>query len=445
MTSRGAGLRLRLFASLTGAALIAGALLAVPELLAVRDALYARKVADATLALRTELASCAPPDCLPRVAEADLQWLQRRLMNDDSCPREPRLSRSSAVLCQPLEGELGAIRMRVPLGDVRVQLGALDARLLALLGLGLVGMVVLSVALLERAVVRRLHATHQELAAIGAAAPDDPLAESGDAVSNLEVSVRQLGQRLRDERARTAAQIAELQARNAELRDARARLERSEHLAGVGRLASGVAHEVGNPISAVIAYAALLKERAGDPQSREFIERIEREAARVDRILRDLIDLARPAPEAVLPVALARTVDFARASVASQPAFAAVTIEVALPADLPAVRGDEHYLSQVFVNLFTNAARAGAKAVRVSGGAADGGVAVEVRDDGRGIPDEALPRLFEPFFTTAAPGEGSGLGLALCHATLERFGGSIEAVQPASGPGALFRLRFARA
>jgi signal transduction histidine kinase len=126
--------------------------------------------------------------------------------------------------------------------------------------------------------------------------------------------------------------------------------------------------------------------------------------------------------------------------VASQ--HARVAFETALPADLPPVRGDEHYLAQVFVNLLANAARAGASRVRVSGRLSEGGVLVEVEDDGTGIPAEALPRLFEPFFTTSAPGQGTGLGLALCHATMMRFGGSIAARNRQGERGAVFELRF---
>ena len=102
---------------------------------------------------------------------------------------------------------------------------------------------------------------------------------------------------------------------------------------------------------------------------------------------------------------------------------------------------EQHYLVQVLVNLLVNAAKAGARTVRVGAQATAQGLAVEVIDDGPGIPAEVLPRLFEPFFTTAAPGQGTGLGLALCHATLERFGGSIS-VRAGEPSGAVFTLRL---
>jgi signal transduction histidine kinase len=252
--------------------------------------------------------------------------------------------------------------------------------------------------------------------------------------------VNRLAERLREERARTRSQIEELETTNRKLREARADLARSERLASVGRLAAGVAHEVGNPVSALIGYAGLMRERIAQGKDvAGYAERVEREASRIDRILRDLLDLARPSAP-LQAVDLRRALEAARASVAPQ--HPEVTFEPDIPATLPPVRGDEHYLAQVFINLLSNAARAGASRVRIRGESIDGGVVVRVEDDGSGIPPEALPRLFEPFFTTAAPGRGSGLGLALCHATLERFGGSVTADNRSDGPGAVFELRF---
>jgi signal transduction histidine kinase len=342
------------------------------------------------------------------------------------CPR--RQGSSELALCEEIAPDL-LLQLREDLTPVRDQLGQLDARLLLTLGFFVALMVAAAVWLLERGVVRRLAQVDAALEIVGAEQEGQQLLpEGGDAVGRLGAAVNRLAQRLREERARTRAQIEELRA-------AREEVLRASRLASVGRLAAGVAHEVGNPVAALLGYAALMRERLAQGKDvGEYAERVEREAARIDRIVRDLLDLARP-PAELLPVDLRKVVESARGSVAG------LAVEVDLPADLPRVKGEEHYLAQVFVNLFSNAARAGARRVRVSGQPAQ----LLVEDDGRGIPPDALPRLFEPFFSTAAPGQGTGLGLALCHATMQRIGGSISARNRDGQPGAVFELTFSPA
>ncbi len=431
MTGDRASLRLRLLAIVVAAALVPIAPLTIVLLLQVRDALYARAVADARARLADVRQRCAGTSC-PEASGI------RRI--EGPCP--PRSGRASEelVLCEPVPGG-GALELRQDLRPVREQLKALDGRLLGTLVLFVAILVALAVWLLERGVGRRLERIDEALEGIGAEQQGpNLLPEGGDAVGRVGAAVNRLAQRLREERARTRSQIEALEAANQELREAREDLARSERLATVGRLAAGVAHEVGNPVSALIGYAALIRDRLAQGKDVSgYAGRIEREATRIDRILRDLLDLARP-PAALQAVDLRRAVDSARSTVGPQ--HAQVSFETALPPDLPPVRADEHYLSQVFVNLMTNAAKAGASRVRVSGRTADSGVWVEVEDDGSGIPPEVLPRLFEPFFTTAAPGEGSGLGLALCHATMERFGGAIAARNRAGTRGTVVELRF---
>lgn len=422
-----AGLRLRLFAIVLAAALLAIAPLAIVVLLQVRDALYARRVADARARLSAAAAAaraCPDATCVDRIARAAGGKAVR------SCAAAMVRRGEDLVLCEP------PVELRDDLSLVREQLAALDARLLWSLALFVALLVIVAVSLLERGVVRRLGLIDTALESVGAEqGGPDLLPEGGDAVGRVGAAVNRLAQRLREERARTRAQIDALEKANREIRDARAEVERSERLASVGRLAAGVAHEVGNPVTALIAYAALMRERLAQGQDvAEYAGRVEREAQRIDRILRDLLDLARPRPLALQPVDLRRAVELARGSVE-------LPVEAALPADLPSAHAEEHYVVQVLVNLMTNARRAGASRVRVSGRAADGAVFLAIEDDGKGIAPEALPRLFEPFFTTAAPGEGTGLGLALCHATMERLGGAIGA-RNNEGKGATFELRF---
>lgn len=423
-------LRLRLLAIVLAAALLPIAPLAIALLLQVRDAVYARQLADARAkvsALAATARACPDRACTEGVARAAGAKLKLR-----PCTSRTARKGDAMILCEELSPGL-SFEVPESLTPVRDQLDALDRRLLVTLAFFVVLLVAVAVWLLERGVVRRLSEIDLALGLVGEQGGPQLLPEGGDAVGRVGAAVNRLTQRLQEERARTRAQIEELRA-------AREEVLRASSLASVGRLAAGVAHEVGNPVSALIGYSALMRERLAQGKDvAEYAARVEREAARIDRIVRDLLDLARP-PAELLPIDLRRAVEAARESV--EPQHPGVKFEVEVPADLPRVAGEEHYVAQVFVNLLTNAARAGATRVRIAGAVEDGSARVLVEDDGRGIPAEAMARLFEPFFTLAAPGQGTGLGLALCHATMERIGGAISACNREGSPGAIFELRF---
>jgi signal transduction histidine kinase len=445
MTGQRGSLRLRLFAIVLAAAVVPMAPLAVTLLLQVRDALYARRLADARGRLQTAARAvtqgCAPGDfaCQQRIAAGAGATIATR-----GCDREVAREGQKLLLCAPLPG--GSIEMSEELSPVREQLEGLDLRLVATL-LGFVALLVaIAVWLLERGFVQRLERVDAALEGVGAEQEGPTLLpEGGDAVGRVGAAVNRLAQRLREERGRTRAHIDELELANQKLREAREDLERSERLASVGRLAAGVAHEVGNPVAALIGYAALMRERLAQGKDvAEYAERVEREAVRIDRILRDLLDLARPRDLKLAPVDLRRAAAEARSLIEPQAVWQGAALEIGLPADLPDALGEEHYVVQVLVNLLANAARAGAKVVRIEGRADGESILLDVVDDGPGIPPDAIPRLFEPFFTTAPPGQGTGLGLALCHATMERIGGGISA-HNANRIGAVFTLRFRRA
>ena len=430
MSGDRASLRVRLLAIVLAATLLPIVPFSIVLLLQVRDGIYGRAVADARARLADVRSRCTAGAC-PEAA-----GIRRRA---EPCSTPGNRTVQELILCEDVPG--GSLELRESLQPIRAQLGGLHRRILASLALFVLILVGLAVWLLERGVGRGLGHIDLALEAVGAE-QEGPglLPEGGDPVGRVAAAVNRLAERLREERARTRSQIKALEAANRKLREAREDLARSERLASVGRLAAGVAHVVGNPVSALIGYAALLRERIAQGKDvSQYAERVEREASRIDRILRDLLDLARPIPT-VQAVDLRRAVEVAGASVAPQ--HRQLALEPALPDGLPLVRGEEHYLAQVFVNLMANAARAGATRVRVTGQAVEGGVLVQVEDDGSGIPADALPRMFEPFFTTAAPGQGSGLGLALCHATMDRFGGSISARNREGAPGAVFELRF---
>jgi two-component system, NtrC family, sensor kinase len=270
----------------------------------------------------------------------------------------------------------------------------------------------------------------------------------GLALSRAAVAFERLAAALEEERLRLAAKVEELTRAGRALDDAHTSLARSERLATVGRLAAGLAHEIGNPLGAISGYVEVARVRlppGADPDLVAAVGRIAEAAARIDRTLRDLLDFARPAPPRLAPLPLAGVLDTAVRLARVQARFRHVEVEVLLPPGLPPALADEHQLSQVLLNLLLNAGDAmrGEGRVVLSAEAVAEGRAVElsVADAGPGIAPEHLARLFDPFFTTKEPGEGTGLGLAISHRIVESLGGTLTA---ANGPrgGAVFRLRL---
>jgi signal transduction histidine kinase len=334
----------------------------------------------------------------------------------------------------------------------------------------LVGVAILAAgaALLFRSIGRpvdRLLAAAESLGR--GAASDLPLLEppgeaAGRGLSRAAVAFERLAAAHVAERARLAEKVSELESANAELVRARESLLRTERLATLGRLASGIAHEVGNPLGAIAGYVELARDRlhivsAGgrEPAGRvsprteldDFLARIGAEAQRIDRIVRDLLDLARPAEPALAAVRLEAPLDAALRLARVQGRFKAVEVEIALPDRLPPVLADERRLAQVLLNLLLNAgdAMGGAGRVTVAAREAGGCVEVEVRDTGPGIASADLARVFEPFFTTKGAGQGTGLGLAVSQGIVESFDGELSAVNAPEGGAVLtVRLRAAR-
>jgi len=301
--------------------------------------------------------------------------------------------------------------------------------------------------LLHRLVARPLERLLGAAARLGPSGAGLPVLgePGGHALARAAVAFERVASALEEERARLAAKVDELTAANRSLAEVRESLLRSEKLATVGRLAAGLAHEVGNPLGAIAGYAAVARSRLPPEPPGELADAIDRIAAaagRIDRTVRDLLDFARPAQAVLAPLDLGPVVDGALRLARVQARFRHVEVALSLPPGLRPV-ADEHQLTQVLLNLFLNAgdAMGGAGRVEVRAWQEAARVAVEVRDSGPGIPAEDLPRVFDPFFTTKEPGQGTGLGLAICHRIVDSAGGEIDAGNAAGG-GARFTLRL---
>ena len=264
----------------------------------------------------------------------------------------------------------------------------------------------------------------------------------------------------REVRRRTEA----LEQRNAELRDALDKLRRaqdnlvrSEKLASMGRLVAGIAHEINNPVNAVINSLGPLEEavkriEAADPggpiatlaaEAAEILAVVQRGAARTKSIVQALHGYARGDESVEREVFLARSVDDTLGLLQHRLRQVKVVKDVDPGAR---IRGFPGQVDQVLMNLLTNAAQAigdRGGTIRVGAQIGDARVLLTVSDDGPGIPAAVLPRIFDPFFTTKDVGEGSGLGLSIVHGIIERHGGQID-VESKPGQGTTFTISFPR-
>ena len=233
------------------------------------------------------------------------------------------------------------------------------------------------------------------------------------------------------------ALAAQFNAMTRSLAEHQEKLVQSEKLAGIGRLAAGVAHEINNPLAVIVGYVKLLRRRAEGALA-EDLARVEDEAGKAQQIVEGLLDLARAPAAAPEPVDLRALCDEAVARLQETGRLGGARVTVA---GAGRVAGQPHRLRQVVLNLVRNGAEAAGPEgrVEVEVAAEPGGARVEVRDDGPGLPEAARGKLFEPFFTTKPT--GTGLGLAVSQAIVRAHGGDVTA-DAAPGGGARFTVRL---
>ena len=402
---------------------------------------------------------------------------------------------------RPLLGQLGA-RHRLPVAEIRAPI-TLRAKLVFFLGSvtvftsGLVllfalspsqprstmlGSIALALALalgLVHLIVRdmvtpvvALEERADEMARGELARPVPPSGEA-DEIGRLSFAFEEMRRALRDKLRSTESlnidlerevrrRTEVLEQRNLELHDALEKLRRaqddlvrSEKLASMGRLVAGIAHEINNPVNAVINTLGPLEEAlqtlVATPNSEaaaraatdagEMLRVVQRGAARSKAIVQALHNYSRGDEQRPRELSLARSVDDTLDLLRHH--LRNVRVEKQIDPDLR-ITGFPGQIDQVFMNLITNAAQAVGErepsgTIRVAAAARADDVEITVSDDGPGIAAEVIPRIFDPFFTTKDVGEGSGLGLSIVHGIVDRHGGRIE-VQSRMGEGTTFRI-----
>jgi len=225
----------------------------------------------------------------------------------------------------------------------------------------------------------------------------------------------------------------------AERRAMEAQLRQSQKLESIGTLASGVAHEINNPITGIINYAHLVHDRTSDVSLKRFAEGIAREGERVAEIVRNLLSFSRHEKESHSPARICDIVEQTLSLVTAVLRKDQIHVDVDVPADLPDIRCRSQQIQQVLMNLLTNARDAlnarypkldEDKIVRiVARSVSESGkewIRLTVEDHGAGIPEEIVERIFDPFFTTKPRDKGTGLGLSISHGIIRDHGGSLS-------------------
>jgi two-component system NtrC family sensor kinase len=304
---------------------------------------------------------------------------------------------------------------------------------------------------LTRLIVRPLDSLSQaaQNVTLGSQRLDVPASRVRE-LAELGTSLKRMTDRLLSEEASLKAKIAEVERATSDLTKAQRQLFRSERLASVGRLAAGLAHEIGNPIAALMGLQELLLDGDLSPaEQRDFVKRMQAETERIHRTLRDLLQFARPSRETNGSADSLGDVEGAihdtAALVVHQSSMKELELSIDVYPGLPRVTLGTEQLVQVLLNLILNAADAltdqkGGKISVVARPRAES-VEIEVRDNGPGVSPEVADQIFEPFFTTKEVGKGTGLGLSVCQGLVGAVGGSLSLDQSAT-QGARFIVQL---
>ena len=263
-------------------------------------------------------------------------------------------------------------------------------------------------------------------------------------IAQLTSSFNTMTEALAHSRRQTEQTIASLHRANRELSETQGRLARSQKMAAVGHLAAGMAHEIGNPLGAAMGYLGMLKGESNGKEFPDLIQYAQNELERIDKLVRDLLDFARPGDAAQDVFDPGDAAHEAMTLLTHQGLFrGAMRLADEIPQKLSPVRAQRHKLVQVFTNLLLNARDAcgNAGTVAVRGRFEASWIVFEVEDDGPGMNQEVAAQIFDPFFTTKEPGRGRGLGLFFCHKAVEQMGGRLDVVSE-TGRGSRFVLRL---
>lgn len=229
-----------------------------------------------------------------------------------------------------------------------------------------------------------------------------------------------------------------------DLRRTQEQLLQSEKMSAVGQLISGVAHELNNPLTAILGYAQLLESEKLEPRVEEFIMKLHKQAQRTQRIVQNLLSFARQHKPKRIHVDLRSVIEDTIALRDYDLRVNNIVVDRDFDPVLPSVVADPHQLEQVYLNIINNAAdamldRSAGGVLKIRVFSENGNVVSQFHDSGPGMSDPK--HVFDPFYTTKGVGKGTGLGLSICYGIVKEHGGEISA-QNVPGGGALIEVRL---
>ena len=386
---------------------------------------------------------------------------------------------------------IGGIRMEVPISDLTTRL--LESKKIIVITIisDAFVLIIFGSFLLSRVLVRPM----KDLVRLTKQISDGDFSKSIEVTSKNEIgqlmeSFNRMTERLKENQESIGNYLESLESTNKQLKQAQEELIRTEKLASIGRFAAGVAHEVGNPLGAILGYTSILKKEGIDrEEAKDYMKRIEGEIDRISKIVRELLDFARPSKFEMREVEINKIIESTLSLLSYQKNFKNIDTQLDLQSDLSLIKGDESQLSQVFINIILNAIDAmpaggvlqiqtrehvieyspadpaqriyaprrrgdpmesnyshlrkyhpfPAGLTKFPGG--DRIVRARIVDTGCGIRKEDLENIFDPFFTTKAPDKGTGLGLSISLKIVESLGGEIR-VESEFGKGTTFEIYF---
>ena len=386
---------------------------------------------------------------------------------------------------------VGAIKMEIPIGDVMMHLLESQRVILISIILDAIVLIVFGSFLLSRVLVKPLKDLILLTQKIGAGNLSEKIeVTSRNEIGQLIGSFNLMIERLKEKQESLDSHLESLEFANKKLKQTQEELIRTEKLASIGRFAAGVAHEVGNPLGAILGYTSILqRDGINQGESKDYLKRIEKEIERINRIVRELLDFVRPSQFEISDVEVNKVIEHTLSLISHQKNFGGIKTQLDLQPNLPTIKGDESKISQVLINIVLNAMDAmpngGILSIRTEEyvvedalidplqqfysprrredptesdysylrkpdpfvaiftkfSKGDRLVKIRISDTGIGIKEENVKSIFDPFFTTKAPDRGTGLGLSVSLRIVESMEGEIR-VESEEGKGSTFEVYF---